>query len=250
MDEVPSSGRRWHQNNLRVFDPIKTRRLINTDANMKNTLLNYALSVAMISTSLASLEEKIAALGKTYESITEEINKLPETDRQKAYDLLREQVSVMGFGIGYYLDGSDAVRAQRGQSWVIRQVYNVFVADQGHLERAIIHTDEGALASKLIGERTEQLCRVFPLSSDIETQETFEFTQYLAHSYRYNPKQVAVAVQAHLTRWQGENRIPALLVLLEYGDRSVQGELDSFTSKRAKRIKTLFRVMVDGGHSK
>ena len=124
------------------------------------------------------------------------------------------------------------------------------MADQGHLERAIIHTDEDALASQLIGERTEILCRIFPINPNIETNETIMFTQYIAHSYRYNPKQVTAAIQTNINRWKGEHRIPSLLVLRENGDKSVQAELDLFTSKLAERIKIVLRVMVDGKHPK
>lgn len=204
----------------------------------------------MVSTTFASPEEKITALGKAYESITEEINKLPDSDRQKGYDLLREQVSAMGFGMGFYLDGSTSVNEQRGKSWLVEQVYTLFYADQGHLERAKIHTEEKTLATQLIGDRAEVFCRIFPLSQDRSLKEDLSFSQYLAISYLHNPKPVIAGIEANLARWKGEDRLPALLILAENGDKTVQPEVDAYTSKRAKGMKIAFRAILDRGHSK
>jgi len=217
---------------------------------MKYKLLTYLLSVGISSTMVASTEDKIVALGKSYEGITEEINKLPDNERQKAYDLLREQVGAMGHGMGYYLDGSNAVNEQRGQSWLVEQVYHAFMAEQGHLERAIIHTGENKLATRLIGDRTLVFCRMFPLGQSGNIGESLSFTVCLANSCLHNPKQVTVAIESQLTRWKGQDRLPVLLILAENGNKTFQPEVDSYTSELVNKVKITFITILDHGHSK
>jgi hypothetical protein len=132
----------------------------------------------------------------------------------------------------------------------VEQVYTSFYADQGHLERAKLHTQENTVATQLIGDRAVVFCRIFPLSQNRNLEEALKFTQYIAISYLHNPKQVTAAIEANLTRWKEEDRLPALLILAENGDKTGQPEVDSYTSKRAKGMKVAFRAILDHRQSK
>lgn len=217
---------------------------------MRITALSLTLLALIGASARGDINSDIESLSEAYGKIEDAIAKAPEADRPKLYDKLREQVSAMTFGLGYTPDGSDTIKTDRSNKILWDFVYSAFRSDQGHLERAIIHTKDKARAIAVMPDRARCLIALFPLdrSAADDTRywgERLQMVQYLADAYRFIPDSLVDSVRPQMPRWTGEDRIPGLLVLAEHEDADAKAELERLHSKSARNMKSVFRLIVD-----
>jgi hypothetical protein len=222
---------------------------------MKITLLSLAL-IAVIGTSArGDISSDIQSLAKAYQNAKDAIRNAPEAERSKLYDDLREQVSAMAFGLAYVPEGSDTIKPDKSDEILLDFVYGAFTADQGHLERVMIHTNDREKAIAAMPDRARCLVGLFPVcrtasGGEVEVhtpafRERVLLVQYLANAYEHIPDSLVESVRSQMSRWQGEDRIPGLLVLAERGDAAARAEVEQFASKSARGVRKLFRSMID-----
>ncbi|MBA4150736.1 MAG: hypothetical protein H0X66_21695 [Verrucomicrobia bacterium] len=217
--------------------------------------LFLALLVVIAGCARRDTNSDIESLTEAYGEVAAAIAKVPEADRPKLYDNLREQVSSMAFDLGWTPDGSDTIKAERSDRILVDFVYTAFTADQGHLGRAIIHTQDRERAVAVMPDRAQCLIALFPICRsasggpvDVHSttfSERVLLVQYLARAYRFIPDALVEAVRPQMQRWTGEDRIPGLLVLAESNDAEATTELERLTSESARRVKSVFRSIID-----
>ncbi len=220
------------------------------------TIILFLVLFAVIGTSArGDINSDIESLTEAYGKVADSIAKAPEADRPKLYDKLREQVSGMAFGLGWIPDGSDTIKTERSDRILVDFVYSAFTADQGHLDRAIIHTKDRERAVAVMPDRAKCLIALFPVcrpaaggATDCDSvtfSERVYLVQYLARAYRFIPDSLVESVRPQMSRWAGEDRIPGLLILAESGDADAKTELERLTSESARKVKSVFRHIVD-----
>ncbi|MEY4483417.1 MAG: hypothetical protein RL693_869, partial [Verrucomicrobiota bacterium] len=158
---------------------------------MRITALSLALFALLGASARGDINSDIESLTEAYGKVADAIAKAPEADRPKLYDKLREQVSSMAFGLGWIPDGSDTIKSERSDRILVDSVYSAFTADQGHLDRAIIHTKDRERAIAVMPDRAKSLITLFPIChsavggatdcDSITFSERVYLVQYLAH---------------------------------------------------------------------
>jgi hypothetical protein len=222
---------------------------------MKTILLSLASFALIGASARGDINSDIESLTEAYQKIENAIRNAPEEERPKLYDKLREHVNVMVFGLAYQPEGSDTIKAETSDAILVDFVYSAFGADQMHLERAIIHTNDREKAIAAMPDRARCLVGLFPICRSASGSEVAVRTpafhervlvvQYLANAYLHIPASLVESVKSQMSRWRGEERIPGLLILAESGDGDAKAELEGFPSKSADGLKKVFRAIID-----
>jgi hypothetical protein len=222
---------------------------------MKTIILTLGLFAAICASAKGDINSDIESLTKACWKVKDAIKNAPEEERPKLYDCLREHVGAMAFGFAYAPEGSDSIKTAKSDAILVDLVYSAFTADQAHLERAIIHTNDREKAISVMPDRAGCLLGLFPICRSIPGSEVAVDTpafgervlvvQYLARAYLHISDSLVESVRPQMSRWRGEERIPGLLVLAESGDEDARAELEGFTSKLAGGLKKLFRGVID-----
>lgn len=222
---------------------------------MKPLLASFILFTLLASSARADIDTDIAALTDGYERILVAIGDAPEKDRSRLYEKLREHATAMACATALSPNGDNALDKTGSDRVLVDLVYGAFSANQVHLQRVIAHTKDGERAVAIMPDRARSLTAVFPVCSSTSDNpvalrspafsECVYFMQYLARAYPVIPESLVKEVRQQMPRWEGEQRIPGLLVLSENGDAVAKAELDRFTSESAQKLGIAFRVLVD-----
>ncbi|QQL44585.1 hypothetical protein [Sulfuriroseicoccus oceanibius] len=191
------------------------------------------------------IEQKLETLNREVESLQREIREIEDPDQKaSAWEALREYTAAWyPFSFLYAPNGSDDLQEDSTEEVLLEAVYGAFTAEQAHYGRSIIHTEgDDERARELMILRAETLCRIYPLGRRIGFEEDVYFAQIILRIYEHSPHAVAAALKDNLSRWHGDERAIALLVLGHQGDITAQNELEELDSERVKKLSVVARA--------